>query len=391
MAIISITICNKTSKIIFARQFIEITRKALEEHIVLFSRNIDLVKDSTSIETDKGRYLYIRMENLYLVLITTKDSNIIEDMEVLKLAHRIISDLCGNRFNEIYLIDNGFEIALAFDDLVNYGYREGINMMQIKQFLLMDSFEEKEFRKQQETKEKAAKKHFDIRMREIEAAKRDKNYFSDAIGSSETMQLGGRQDEDSSSRGGFSNSGISNSNSTNNTNNNSSNINQYDDSSSNVVTKKPKTTKGLSLGKKKHHVEEVILKDENNSNNNNTDNTNTNTNNSNNIENEEEQNQEEDKFNALSEPIKIELEEKIKGEINQSGEFKRLEIRGEGFITILNPAKNNFSIEFSNTSGLEAKKFNTNKIDKKLFEKGVLAPDVSFIYIYIKILYVKNT
>lgn len=77
----------------------------------------------------------------------------------------------------------------------------------------------------------------------------------------------------------------------------------------------------------------------------------------------------------MTEPVKFEIEEKIKGEINKDGEFKKLDIKGEGYVTLLNPSKKNFLIEMSS----EIKpKFITSKIDKKLFnDKGIIIAEVS--------------
>lgn len=92
------------------------------------------------------------------------------------------------------------------------------------------------------------------------------------------------------------------------------------------------------------------------------------------------QEEEEDtvKFNPLNEPIKLDIEEKIKGEINKDGEFKKMEIKGEGFVTLLNPQKQNCFLHMS--SALKTK-FSTSKINKSLFnEKGIIKSEVRICY-----------
>ena len=77
MAALSVVICNKSARIVFARQFFNISRMDLEEYIVQFSRGVDSCKEITHFESDKVRYIFIPIESLYLILITTKNSNII--------------------------------------------------------------------------------------------------------------------------------------------------------------------------------------------------------------------------------------------------------------------------------------------------------------------------
>ena len=83
MAAMSIVICSKTAKVIFARQFVPMTRRELEEYVVQFSRGIDSCKDITHFESDKVRYLFIPIDTFFLILITSRTSNIIEDTEIL--------------------------------------------------------------------------------------------------------------------------------------------------------------------------------------------------------------------------------------------------------------------------------------------------------------------
>jgi hypothetical protein len=180
MVALSAVICNKNAKILFARQFLQMSRLELEEHIVHFSRNIDNCLNTTNLESEKARYLFIPIESLFLVLITSKTSNIIEDSEILKLIYRLVQDICGN-ISESSIQTNAFELLLGIDDIVCLGYRNSVNIAQVKQLLLMDSVEEKEFRKKQEEKEVLVKKQMQEKMKEIEKMKRENKYMSDSV------------------------------------------------------------------------------------------------------------------------------------------------------------------------------------------------------------------
>ena len=107
----SIVICSKTAKVIFARQFVPMTRRELEEYVVQFSRGIDSCKDITHFESDKVRYLFIPIDTFFLILITSRTSNIIEDTEILKLIYRLVQDVCGAVDYES-ITQNAFELMM---------------------------------------------------------------------------------------------------------------------------------------------------------------------------------------------------------------------------------------------------------------------------------------
>ena len=183
MAALSVVICNKNARIIFARQFFNITRMDLEEYIVQFSRGVDSCKEITHFESNKVRYIFIPIDSLYLILITTKNSNIIEDTEILKLIYRLIQDLCG-AINSESIVTNAFEIMLGIDDIVSLGYRNSVNLGQIKQYLQMESIEEKEFKRKKREQELAVQKALAEKGREFDKQRREKRFNNDAISSS---------------------------------------------------------------------------------------------------------------------------------------------------------------------------------------------------------------
>ena len=48
------------------------------------------------IETESVRYVYQPIEQLFLILITNKSSNILEDIETLRLLAKTVQDGCKN-------------------------------------------------------------------------------------------------------------------------------------------------------------------------------------------------------------------------------------------------------------------------------------------------------
>lgn len=77
-----------------------------------------------------------------MVLITNRQSNILQDISTLHLFAQIVTSTCRT-CNEAEIIRNAFELIGAFDEVCSFGYRENLTLPQIKNFLEMDSHEEK--------------------------------------------------------------------------------------------------------------------------------------------------------------------------------------------------------------------------------------------------------
>ena len=183
MVALSLVICTKRAKIIFARQFVEMTRIQLEEYIVQFSRNIDSFKEITQFESESVRYIFIPIEEFFLILITSNNSNVIEDSNILKLVYRLLQDICGVITTES-ILDNAFEIMMGLDDIVTLGYRNEVNIAQLKQYRKMESAEEIEFKRKKREQEEKVKRDLYEKSKEFDRQRKEKKFNMNAVSSS---------------------------------------------------------------------------------------------------------------------------------------------------------------------------------------------------------------
>ncbi|KAJ4935965.1 hypothetical protein JOQ06_017490 [Pogonophryne albipinna] len=172
LVLLAAAVCTKAGKAIVSRQFVEMTRTRIEGLLAAFPKLMNTGKQHTFVETDSVRYVYQPLEKLYMVLITTKNSNILEDLETLRLFSRVIPEYC-RVLEESEISDHCFDLIFAFDEIVALGYRENVNLAQIRTFTEMDSHEEKVFRAVRETQEREAKAEMRRKAKELQQARRD--------------------------------------------------------------------------------------------------------------------------------------------------------------------------------------------------------------------------
>lgn len=118
------------------------TRTRIESLLASFPKLIPANSQHTSVETAEVRYVYQPLEELYILLITNKASNILQDIDTLHLFARVVSDMCKS-VEEREIQRQSFELLGAFDEIVSLGYREHVNLMQVRNVLEMESHEEK--------------------------------------------------------------------------------------------------------------------------------------------------------------------------------------------------------------------------------------------------------
>ncbi|ORX98913.1 clathrin adaptor, mu subunit [Basidiobolus meristosporus CBS 931.73] len=192
MVVLAASICTKAGKVVISRQFLEMPRSRIEGLLASFPKLTGTGQQHTTIETDNIRYVYQPLEDLYMVIITNRQSNILQDIDTLHLFARVVSDTC-HPTDESEILYHSFELLSAFDEIVSLGYRENVNLAQIRTIIEMESHEEKiqemiAKNKEREAKEELKRKAKQLEMQRKEMAKSGRSFSgSGSFGSSGPM------------------------------------------------------------------------------------------------------------------------------------------------------------------------------------------------------------
>ncbi|KAI0050583.1 hypothetical protein FA95DRAFT_1555507 [Auriscalpium vulgare] len=148
------------------------SRTRIESLLASFPKLIPPNSQHTTIETPEVRYVYQPLEDLYIVLITNKASNILQDIDTLHLFARVVSDMCRSA-DQREIAKNSFELLGAFDEIVSLGYREQVNLVQVRSVLEMESHEEKIQEIISRNKEAEAKEELKRKAKQLEMQRRE--------------------------------------------------------------------------------------------------------------------------------------------------------------------------------------------------------------------------
>lgn len=144
MVVLAGSICTRGGKPLISRQFRELSKDRVTSLLASFPSLLSKSDENqyTSVEDGYVRYVYQPLEEFYVVLITNKHSNILEDIDTLHLFTQAITSVLDT-IDEREIFDNCFEIINAFDEIINMGYKEKLSLSQVMTFLEMESHEEK--------------------------------------------------------------------------------------------------------------------------------------------------------------------------------------------------------------------------------------------------------
>ncbi|KAL4707066.1 hypothetical protein ACJJTC_011392 [Scirpophaga incertulas] len=167
MVLIAATVCTKSGKALVSRQFVEMTKARIEGLLAAFPKLMTGGRQHTFVETESVRYVYQPLDKLYMLLITTKASNILEDLETLRLFSRVVPEYC-TQLTEAEVLNQAFNLLFAFDEIVALGYRENVNLAQVRSIVEMDSHEEKIYQAVRQTQEREAANRMRERAKELQ-------------------------------------------------------------------------------------------------------------------------------------------------------------------------------------------------------------------------------
>lgn len=182
MVVLSAAVTTKTGRIVIARQYRELSRIRIEGLLAAFPKLIGTDRQHTYVETENVRYVYQPVETLFVLLITTRNSNIVEDLETLRLLGKILPEYSPRYgvVDEESVMEAAFEIIYSFDEVLDWGgHRENVDLQQIATFTEMYSHEERLVKMIQESKMQEAKEE---RKRREEEIRRQRNDGNDRLG-----------------------------------------------------------------------------------------------------------------------------------------------------------------------------------------------------------------
>jgi len=174
MVVLAASIITKTGKALVSRQFVDMSRIRIEGLLAAFPKLVGIGKQHTYVETENVRYVYQPMEALYLLLVTNKQSNILEDLETLRVLSKIVPEYSAS-LDEEGICRMAFELIFAFDEVISLGHKENVTIAQVKQYCEMESHEERLHKLIMQSKINETKDVMKRKASEIDKSKIDRN------------------------------------------------------------------------------------------------------------------------------------------------------------------------------------------------------------------------
>ena len=110
------------------------------------------------------------MQTLHLLVVTNKSSNILEDLDILRILAKIVPDYAQS-LDEEGITKAAFDLLFAFDEVISLGHKENVTLQQVRQNTEMESHEEKLYKMIIQSKRQEAIQNMRQKAQEIDRAK----------------------------------------------------------------------------------------------------------------------------------------------------------------------------------------------------------------------------
>jgi coatomer subunit delta len=175
MVAISLAIVSKTTeRILLSRLFVPMAKVRLDLLISQFFKLLNTADQNTLVQGPIVNYLFKPLDpTTHLILILTKDTNIICASQSLNLACQVLSDICHPVTQEA-IQENCFELLFAIDELFPILLIDDTpSALQVSAYLAMDSANEKIEEMITKDKEKEAKQKAKEKMKQLDLQRKE--------------------------------------------------------------------------------------------------------------------------------------------------------------------------------------------------------------------------
>lgn len=157
MVVLAVAISTKEGKMLVSRHFGDISMSKVEDCVKILPKLINSEQQHTYVEHNNLRLIYLPFNNMYLQAISEKNSNILEDIEILRQLHSINLAILKDGPDEKNVCDMAIDIIFAIDDVITNGNRNSVSQSLVLTALTMDSNNEKMHNLVMKNKEQLAK------------------------------------------------------------------------------------------------------------------------------------------------------------------------------------------------------------------------------------------
>jgi len=343
MGVLSVAICTKKGKLLLCRNEEDISRTLVEDCVKSLSSLIKEDQQHTYVEHNNFRLNYLPMDTLYILTISTKRSNILEDIEIVRTLQNVVTQVLASSISEATICEQAIDLILAIDDVISLGYRNICSESMVISALQMDSANEKMHVLMEANQKANAKIEMNNYIKNKKKGKLEEGYGG---AGSESLNL--PKMEATTGGGNDSKEDIFP----------SSYGNNYEDDD--LESNKKSTIRGkkvMTLGKKKEKAKQDKKKQ--------------------NLELKKElkNDQHTPSFNPLDAGVTFTLSERVSCELDKEGKASSFLVKGELAFVINNPDKKRIAVKVDKSKATDVKLKVPPSFDKNAWaEAGVLVP-----------------